>query len=116
LENQKSWARGAQELRIADLFMLQPEERRTILVRPHDLGYFEANDPYVLHLEGTELHVYAQQRLVGVSVNAPQSVLDGIRELGGETLGMLHEVRAHSGLVDMAVSLRGVHPTPETVL
>lgn len=101
---QKKWARGCEELKVSNLFTLKPEEIRTILVRPETSKGFCASDTYTLHVEGDEIRVYSRDRLlVGVSANAPQSILNHIRELGGETIGLLRHTHEHSGLVDLYV-------------
>jgi hypothetical protein len=100
---QKAWARGCEELKVADLFTIHPDERRTIVVRPETPNSFRAGETYIVHADGDDIRVYAGHHLVGVSVNPPSSVLNRIRALGGKTIGMLQNTREHSGLVDVAV-------------
>jgi hypothetical protein len=100
---QKTWARGCEELKVADLFTIHPDERRTIVVRPETPNSFRVGETYIVHANDAEIRVYMQHHLVGMSVNAPQSVLDRLRELGGKTIGILQNTREHSGLVDVAV-------------
>lgn len=101
---QKGWARGCEELKSADLFTMDPEERRTIVVNPQTPKSFSSGEVYTVRVDGAEIRVYSPDRqLIGVSVNAPPSVLNRIAELGGETIGIVQNTREYSGLVDLAV-------------
>ena len=41
---QKTWARGYEELKVADLFTIHPDERRTIVVRPETPNSFRSGE------------------------------------------------------------------------
>jgi hypothetical protein len=99
----KAWARGCEELKAADLFTIDPDELRTIVVQPETPEIFRLGEAYIVHADGDDLRVYRGYHLIGVSVNPPPSVLNRIRALGGKTIGMLRNTREYSGLVDVAV-------------
>lgn len=101
----KGLARHALKLTYADLFTMKPEDRRTILVRPDDLACFRSGEKYTLHLEESQVHVYLSRRKIGVSINTPPSIVTCIKNMGGKTIGALHDIRTHSGLVDVVVGL-----------
>lgn len=101
----KGLARNTRVLTYADLFTMNPEDRRTIVVRPDDVNCFRTGDKLILHLESAEILVYSSRRRIGVSINTPQSIVNRLEELGGKTIGALHNIREHSGLVDVVVGL-----------
>lgn len=101
----KGLAKNVRVLTFADLFTMKPEDRRTILVRPDDVKRFRIGEKLILHLEKTEILVYSSRQKIGVSVNTPQSIVSRIKDLGGKTIGALHSIREHSGLVDVVVGL-----------
>jgi hypothetical protein len=101
----KTLAQNARKLTFEDLFTIKPEDRRTIVVRPTNLSRFQTGEKYILQLEKTELSVYLSRLKIGVSVNAPSSIVSRIQELGGVTIGALDSIRHQSGLVNVIVGL-----------
>ena len=73
------------------------------MVWPETPKSFRSGATSIIHADDAEMRVYAQHHLVGISVNAPQSVLDRLRAFGGNTIGMLQNTREHRGFVDVAV-------------
>ena len=101
----KTLAQCARKLTFADLFTVKPEDRRTIVVRPLALASFQSGEKYILQLEKEELSVYLSNQKIGVSMNAPISIVRRIQELGGVTIGALDSIRPQSGLVNIIVGL-----------
>lgn len=104
----KGWDRARRKLSLDEMFSQRPDKIRTILVTPFDpsdLSKFDEGCLYELHVEVDRIFVYSKRTSIGVCKEPPRSVLKAVAALGGKTLGLFHKRQAHSGLVEVGISL-----------
>jgi hypothetical protein len=98
--------RERRKLTLADLGLFGTSKKiRTITCVPFGLEHFSEGSLYELNAEEGRISIRANGVRVGVCQDPPRSILLEICSVGGKALGMFYSIRAHSGLVEIAIGL-----------
>ena len=100
----KRWDVQRTRLSAPDLFSGLAKSVRTIVVVPCNGFEFSEGQRFELDVqEGGRFYAYHDRLLVGICDQPARSLLLAAKEVGGKVLGVFHEVREHSGVVEIIV-------------
>jgi len=106
----KRWDVQRMRLSTPDLFSGLAKSVRTIVVVPCNGFEFSNGQLFELDVQDGRFYAYHDRVLVGICDQPARSLLLAAKDLGGKVLGMFHEVREHSGVVEIIVCVE-----PESV-
>jgi hypothetical protein len=101
----KGWDKAKQQLSIDELKFDCPESIRTVQAKPISPGDIEVGQTLTIKENKGSLLMLSEGNVVGICETAPQSVVDGLIDLGGYGVGKVDQVKKLSGFWNVAIYL-----------
>lgn len=103
----KGWDQAKQKLSIEELqFDCPAESIRTVQVIPVNASDIETGQELTIREDNGSLLMLFKGSIVGICETPPPSVVDGLSNLGGYSVGKVDRVKKLSGFWDVAIYLK----------